>query len=487
MIPCQLKSFRTVREGYPMITYDMTNRSGVSKYEHLHHCIRSDIRSGLLEGGSKLPSKRELSKHLGVSVSTIEQAYDLLVSEGYIEAKPGSGFYVCPNRNEGTYVEAQPQHADTSEKLDTRWDRSPQSLFPAETWARLMRKTLSERKPELLEAVPFNGLFALRRAITSYLYEFRGIYASPDQVVIGAGTEYLYGRLLQLFGSRCTIAIGDYGSKNLFNVSSTFGNSWDYLHVDQNGLCVDALEDSPANLVHVSPANHFPTGAVLSQDRRDKLIRWIHEKPQRYIIEDDYDSELRFSGRSMPALFSQDNEGKVIYLNTFSKTLVPSIRISYMVLPRPLMELYRKQSSFYSCTVSSFEQLTLAQFISGGYFERHIMKLRRHYDRQRSAITSAIKESKIMSIAHMMRSDVGTHMLLHVDTHMGDDEIVRAAAQRGIKLVMLSDYSVRPTMYSMNCIVVNEASIGLDQIETMIHVLEDIFARDINRAKQSHA
>ena len=468
-----------------MITYDMATRSGLSKYEHLHRCIRGDIRTGLLEGGSKLPSKRELSKHLGVSVSTVEQAYDLLVSEGYIEAKPGSGFYVCPNRNEGTYEVFTEQPQLASETLDTRWDLSPQALFPAETWARLMRKTLSERKPELLETVPFNGLFALRHAITTYLYEFRGIYASPDQVVIGAGTEYLYGRLLQLFGPRCSIAIGDFGSKNLYNVSSHFGTSWNYLHVDDQGLCVDALKDTSADVVHVSPSNHFPTGAILSQKRRDHLIEWVRAQPQRYIIEDDYDSELRFSGRAMPALFSQDNDGKVIYLNTFSKTLVPSIRISYMVLPRPLMELYRKQSSFYSCTVSSFEQLTLAEFISGGYFERHIMKLRRHYDRQRSAIVSAVEHSKIMRIAQLKPSDVGTHMLLHVNTHMGDDEIVRAAAQRGIKLVMLSDYCVHPTTYNVNCIVLNEASIGLDQIDTVIAALEDIFARDIARAMQT--
>ncbi len=464
-----------------MITYDMEKREGASKYEYLHRCIREDIRCGLLEAGSRLPSKRELSKRLGVSVSTVEQAYDLLVSEGYLEAKPGSGFYVCPNRAEGTYRESHEAPPTEPEPLDVKWNRSPQALFPAETWSRLMRKTLSERKPELLETVPFNGLFALRRAITSYLYEFRGIYASPNQVIIGAGTEYLYGRLLQLFGSNCTIAIGDYGSKNLFNVSRSYGTGWDYLHVDDEGLCVDGLRDSAADIVHVSPANHFPTGVAMSQRRRDELISWVHEEPQRFIIEDDYDSELRFSGRAMPALFSQDNQGKIIYLNTFSKTLVPSIRISYMVLPHPLMELYRMQSSFYSCTVSSFEQLTLAQFISGGFFERHIMKLRRHYDKQRLAITHALERSEIMSIATLQHTDVGTHLLLHVKTKLSDDEIVRAAAQRGIHLSMLSDYCVRPSVYNVSCIVINEASIGADEIDSVVSVLESIFARDIAR------
>lgn len=469
-----------------MITYDMTQRAGVPKYEYLHRCIRNDIRTGILPGGAKLPSKRELSHHLDVSVSTVEQAYDVLVSEGYLEAKPGSGFYVCPNRDEGTYRAVHEVEQAEASVLDTKGNRSSQMLFPSETWARLMRRTLSERNPELLETVPFNGLLALREAITANLYEFRGVYASPEQVVIGAGTEYLYGRLLQLFGSRCTIAIGDYGSKNLFSVSQGMSTRWEYLPVDNHGLCLDTLGESGADVVHVSPANHFPTGAVMSVERRAQLLRWVTEEPQRYIIEDDYDSELRYSGRSMPALFAQDNAGKVIYLNTFSKTLVPSIRISYMVLPRPLMELYRRQLSFYSCTVSSFEQMTLAHFISGGYFERHIMRLRRHYDKQRRAVIAALQQSKLMRIATMHPATVGTHLLMHIDTTMGDEQIAQEADRRGMHLSMLSDYCVNPTAYSLGCVVINMAGLVGEQVNHAIQVLEDIFAQDLVKAETSN-
>jgi GntR family transcriptional regulator/MocR family aminotransferase len=438
----------------------MTRRSGLPKYEYLHRCIRNDIRTGILPARTRLPSKRELSHHLGVSVSTVEQAYDVLVSEGYLEAKPGSGFYVCPNRDEGTYRAVHEAERAEVSVLDMKGNRSSQMLFPSETWARLMRRTLSERNPELFETVPFNGLHALRQAITANLYEFKGIYASPEQVVIGAGTEYLYGRLLQLFGSRCTIAIGDYGSKNLFSVSQGTSTQWEYLPVDDHGLCLDTLGESGADVVHVSPANHFPTGAVMSADRREQLLRWTSQEPQRYIIEDDYDSELRYSGRSMPALFAQDHAGKVIYLNTFSKTLVPSIRISYMVLPRPLMELYRRQLSFYSCTVSSFEQMTLAHFISGGYFERHIMR-----------------------IATMHPATVGTHLLMHIDTTMGDGQIAQEAARHGMHLSMLSDYCVNPTTYHLGCVVINMAGLVGEQVDRAIEVLEDVFAQDIAQAE----
>ena len=171
-------------------------------------------------------------------------------------------------------------------------------------------------------------------------------------------------------------------------------------------------------MVHVSPANHFPTGAVLGTQRRSQLLKWANERPERYIIEDDYDSELRYAGRPKPPLFTQDSGGKVVYLNTFSKTLVPSLRISYMVLPNTLMEIYRKQLGFYSCTVSSFEQLTLAQFISGGYFERHINRLRRYYDKQRTLILNAIRESPLMSIATLGNMDVGTHILITAERNL---------------------------------------------------------------------
>lgn len=467
-----------------MITYDLEQRESFSKYEYLYRCIRNDIRSGLIHAGSKLPSKRALAQHLSVSVSTVEQAYDLLATEGYVQPRKGSGFYVSFTPNK--LLPIHPFAIATDEEddwqapdFDFKANKCSLDLFPKDTWLRIMRRTLSEGNKALFETVPFNGLAKLREAIAQYLYEFKGIYVSPDQIIIGAGTEYLYSRLLQLFGPRTVIAIGDPGYKKLADISRSVGTLWDYVPVDDEGILVDALEKSPAEVVHVSPANHFPLGIEMPASRRHALLKWANEDAHRYIIEDDYDSELRFSGRAQPPLFTQDSNRKVIYLNTFSKTLVPSLRISYMILPKQLMELYTRQLSFYSCTVSSFEQDALARFIQDGYFERHINRLRRYYNKQRKAMVKALEESDITTISSVQNTNVGTHLILSVHSRLSDEEILAEAQRLGMNLAMLSNYCINPTLESHHRIVINFASIEANRINDAVHVLERIFADDI--------
>lgn len=495
-----------------MITYDLDKRGRQSKYEYLYRCIRKDIREGALPAGARLPSKRTLSDHLSVSVSTVEQAYDMLVSEGYVKPKPGSGFFVCAGRDKGTYPEdgargqgvpseavapasmgndledgdvAADAEEDEGVRFDVKANRCSLKLFPVDTWSRIMRKTLSDRNPVLFETVPFNGVEVLRRAIATHLYEFKGVQTTPDRIIVGAGTEYLYGRLLQLFGPNCVIAIGEVGTSKMVNVSRSIGTLWNYLPMDEEGMRVDLLDAGHADVVHVSPANSFPTGAVMPLSRRAKLLEWVHEKPDRYIIEDDYDSELRFTGRALPPLFTQDDRDKVIYMNTFSKTLVPSLRISYMVLPEALMDLYRRQLSFYSCTVSSFEQCALAEFITRGYFERHINRLRRYYGHQRANMIAALKASPLMAIATVHAVDVGTHLILQVNTKRSDQEIRQAALDRGMHLAMLADYCLRPTIYDVHRIVINFASIEPEQIPEVVDLLTDVFRDEIRRANDA--
>lgn len=481
-----------------MLTYDLDRRAPHQpKYEYLYRCIRADVRSGKLAVGVRLPSKRALAEHLAVSVSTVEHAYDSLVSEGYVDARPGSGFYVAANHAaEGSAVGSS-DAADGSGRqdgparrreaargeggIDFRANWCSMRLFPAETWARMMRKVLSDRTPELFETVPFNGLYELRNAIAGYLAEFKGIHASPDSIVVGAGTEYLYGKLLQLFGPNTVIAVGDPGYKKLADISRNSGVLWDYVPLDGEGLDVGRLAASPATVAHVSPANLFPVGTVMSASRRAAVLDWLHARPGRYLIEDDYDSELRFAGRALPPLFTQDDSDGVVYLNTFSKTLVPSLRISYLVLPDSLMELYRNQLSFYSCTVSSFEQLALANFIEQGHFDRHINRLRRYYGRQRAAAVQAIKTSPLAAVADVHVPDVGTHLLLSVRTHLSDDAVKRAARERGMSLAMLSDYCVHPVARYAHNVVVNFASIEPGQLQRAVDLLADVFREDIER------
>ncbi|MBQ3404789.1 MAG: PLP-dependent aminotransferase family protein, partial [Oscillospiraceae bacterium] len=440
-----------------MLTYDINNRGESTIYEYLYGCIKADIMEGRLAANEKLPSKRTLAKNLGVSVTSIENAYDQLGLEGFIRAEAGKGFFVNEIGKTEAPEEPEPLHdkslAEIEDRhkefiIDFKANRTSIENFPFTVWAKLVRNLLSDRNEEILGTIPYNGLKALRVALAKHLYMYRGMEVDPRQIIIGAGTEYLYSRLLQMFGQNTVIAIEDPGYKKFSEISSSQGILWDYIPIDREGMRLDMLQDSLANVIHVSPANHFPTGTVMPINRRLDLLNWAYQKPDRYIIEDDYDSELRYAGSLIPPMFAMDSRNKVIYINTFSKSIVPSLRISYMVLPPYLMELYRDTLSFYSCTVSSFEQMTLAHFISEGYFDRHINRMKRISKAKRDEVLNALMASPLSNISEIMEANAGTHFLLHVDTRLSDRSIKKRASEHHIELAMLSDYMSRPSLKS---------------------------------------
>ena len=327
--------------------------------------------------------------------------------------------------------------------VDLKANRTSVSLFPATVWGRYMREALSLPSDNLLRSIPFNGLPELRRAIASYLRRTRGIDVSPDCIIIGAGSEYLYGRLLQMLGPTTTFAMENPGYRKFAAISKAFGNPWRPVPIDESGLLVDELEESGADVVHVSPATHFPTGIVMPIKRRLELFEWANRARKRYIIEDDYDSEFRYSGRLIMPLFADDASDKVIYLNAFSKTMVPSLRISYMVLPPKLLARYVDTMSFYSCTVSSFEQYALARFIDEGHLERHINRTRNFYRRQREAVLREIAQSPLAEISHVEERNAGTHFLLYVRTSLTHDQVRQRGAEQGLNISLFDDYLLR--------------------------------------------
>lgn len=327
--------------------------------------------------------------------------------------------------------------------VDLKANRTSVSLFPATVWGRYMREALSLPSDNLLRSIPFNGLPELRRAIASYLRRTRGMDVSPDCIIIGAGSEYLYGRLLQMLGPTTTFAMENPGYRKFAAISKAFGNPWRPVPIDESGLLVDELEESGADVVHVSPANHFPTGIVMPIKRRLELFEWANSARKRYIIEDDYDSEFRYSGRLIMPLFADDASDKVIYLNAFSKTMVPSLRISYMVLPPKLLARYVDTMSFYSCTVSSFEQYALARFIDEGHLERHINRTRNFYRRQREAVLREIAQSPLAEISHVEERNAGTHFLLYVRTRLTHDQVRQRGAAQGLNISLFNDYLLR--------------------------------------------
>ena len=462
-----------------MLTYTLTKNTGVSLYEQLYRAIKADILSGRLPGGTKLPSKRALAAHLEVSVITVKTAYEQLMAEGYLTGVEKKGYFV--SAVQPPLTAAPPPPAAAPQPEERRWflDLVTNSIdaedFPFTVWARLMRQTILEQGTGLLHPTPPQGAWALRRAIADHLRQFRGMAVGAEQIIVGAGTEVLYSLLVQLLGREPTYGVEDPGYGKIARIYRACGASVAAVPLDGDGLSVQELRRSGADVVHISPSHHYPTGRVMPITRRQELLRWAQEKPERIILEDDYDSEFRFVGRPIPTLFSVDDSGQVVYLNTFSKTIAPSIRISFMVLPRRLLADFRQKLGFYACTVSAFEQYTLAQFLSGGWYEKHLSRMRKHYRQKRDAVIAALRQSPLSPHAAIAEEDAGLHFLLRLDGAPPDDVLRRAAEERGIRLAMLSDYYQSPREAPQHVLVVNYTGIDTEKLPTALARLAELW------------
>ena len=461
-----------------MLTYTFAKSGGVSLYEQLYRHIKDDILSGRLAAGEKLPSKRTLSDHLEVSVITVKNAYEQLIAEGYIYSVEKKGYYVSRIDQPLPPGAAAPLPRPERERqyeLDLVTNSISAEYFPFTVWSKLMRQTILEQDTGLLRPTPYNGALELRRAIAENLQQFRGMTVDPEQIVIGAGTEFLYHLLIQLLGRERTYAVEDPGYGKIGRIYESNRVSLRRIALDEAGLSVDALRQSGADVVHISPSHHYPTGIVMPIARRQELLRWADEQEGRYILEDDYDSEFRFVGRPIPTMFSTDRQERVIYLNTFSKTIAPSIRISYMILPPHLMAAYRARLSFYACTVSSFEQHTLAAFMAQGRYEQHINRMRNRYRQKRDAVIDAIRTGALAGKAEIMEQDAGLHFLLRLDTPLSDAALRRAAADKGVRLALLSDYYANPAAAPQHVVVVNYSGIETDALRRGLSRLAELW------------
>ena len=420
-----------------MLTYELKKAPGVPLYEALYRCIRRDILSGKLAAGEKLPSKRALAAHLEVSKITVEAAYNQLLAEGYIRSEEKVGYFAENLQklpSPAPIPEAAAQHAE--DLIDLTGD-SP-SHFPFSVWSRLQREVMLDLGEGLLLPLHKQGLPQLRCAIARHLQQFRGMQVDPDNILVGAGTDFLYNLLVQLLGRDKRYGVEEPGYSKIQKIYEAAGAACNLLNLDKEGVDPEDLGDT--QVLHISPSHHFPSGIVMSNARRRTLLDWAAADSDRYIIEDDYDSEFRFNAHPMPALHTLDGGGKVIYLNTFSKTLAPSIRISYMVLPGFLMEKFRRTLGFYSCTVPSFEQYTLERFISRGHFEKHINRMRKHYKSIRNRVLTAITGCKYADHFTILEENAGLHFLLQVDLPLTDAQLTQLCRKLGLRVAPLSSY-----------------------------------------------
>ena len=461
-----------------MRTYALEDRGSTPLYEYLYRCIREDILAGALAAGERLPSKRALAEHLHISVMTVEGAYQQLEAEGYVYTRPKRGFFVAEverPRPAPPAPPAAPAPEAPAWRLDLASNRVDASRFPVTTWARLTRQVLTEDGEALLRPVPHQGLTALRQAIARDLREYKGMAVSPDQIVVGAGAEYLYLLLAQLLGREAVFAVEDPGYPKIRQVYGKCGADCRPVPLDSQGIPPEALEAAGATVVHLSPAHHYPTGLVTPIGRRQALLRWA-EQTDGVIIEDDYDSEFRFTGRPIPTLQSIDPAGRVVYMNTFSQTISPSMRVGFMVLPPRLLDRYRRELDFYSCTVPALDQHVLARFLDRGHYEQHLARMRKEYRTRRDAVLAAFRSSSFRDRIAISEQGAGLHFLLRLDTTEPDDALRDRAAARGIRLGFLSEYAAIPSPAYAHTLVVNYAGLSPSALPDAMAALAEVFA-----------
>ena len=364
-----------------MLTYNLTQRKDEAKYYYIYKSIRRDIEGGTLKKGEKLPSKRSLAEHLGVSLITIENAYQMLKDEGYIEPRERSGYYVCEihatiseaagSERQLHMLPEQIEHIEDGRLPDTALNTFPYSLY-----FKTVRSVITQYGEELLHRSPNEGCAILRNSIASYLLRYRGVFAQPEQIIIGSGAEHLYGTVVRLLGSNRIYGIEDPSYHQIQKVYEGTGASCELLKMDENGIKTELLQRTSASVLHVTPFHSYPSGVTAPIAKRYEYLAWAGRE-NRYIVEDDFDSEFFMPGKPIETLFMLDSSHSVIYINTFSKSLSPSIRMGYMILPQRLLKRYHETSGGFSCTVPVLEQYALAEFINKGYFEQHLNRVRR--------------------------------------------------------------------------------------------------------------
>ena len=373
-----------------MRTYQLEQRGNDSKYYYIYQQLKRDIQNGELKKGEKLPSKRSFAEHLGVGLITVENAYQLLKEEGYIETRERSGYYVCelPIMDGEMRIRPKlqmlevPKQGQLPEKENSEHG-NVLDRFPASVYFKTVRSVISDYGEELLMRSPNEGCAILRNSIAAYLSRYRGIFAQPRQIIIGSGAEDLYGTVVRLLGKERVYGIEDPSYQQIQKVYEGFGASVERLRMGVDGIETESLL---AGVLHVTPFHSYPSGVTAPVRKRYEYLNWARGKllgeddtqeQKRYIVEDDFDSEFFMPGKPIETLFMMDHNDCVIYINTFSKSLSPSIRMGYMILPENLIEVYERTSGGYSCSVPVLEQYALAEFINKGHFEQHLNRVRR--------------------------------------------------------------------------------------------------------------
>ncbi|MFF2498254.1 PLP-dependent aminotransferase family protein [Peribacillus sp. NPDC058075] len=456
-----------------MLSCDLNRLSEVPLYEQLYSYIKKEIIDGRLLYGTKLPSKRKLAEFLQISQNTVETAYEQLTAEGYVEVIPRKGYYIQTFEDlEYTQTNQVSLEKKNHKEREVLYHFHPSQIdtehFPFEKWRKYTKSKIDKAHQDLLLLGDSQGEYELRCEIAHYLYHARGVQCVPEQIIIGAGMEILLQQLVLLFDKNAIYGVEDPGYHLIHRILRSYPNEAHPLQIDEEGVKVNQIEDSNIDVVYVTPSHHFPNGTILSVNRRTRLLNWAQGAANRYIIEDDYDSEFRYSGKTIPSLQSMDAGDKVIYLGSFSKSLMPSIRISYMVLPAPLLQMHQQELSFYHSTVSRIDQHALTQFMKEGDFEKHLNRMRKVYRRKLDKVIELFKPHQQIKI---VGERSGLHIILDVKNGMDEQSLIQKANENHIKIYGLSTYSIEKIDEHPPKIILGFAGIPESELEKAIHLL----------------
>ena len=434
-----------------MLDYNLEQRGGASLYEYVYQQIRDDIVAGRIAAGEHLPSKRAFASHLGISVITIENAYNQLLAEGYICSKPRRGYYACELPEAPVLAlaagdidrDAAPASFgvhDSCGQPEQFAALSPSALEAARLWQSALRATLTtEDEREIFSPAPAQGTARLRRAIAHHLRGTRGMGVNPDNIVIGAGAQLLDTMLVQLLGADKIYAVEDPGYLRLTRIYQAMGCKVRHIPLDGEGVNLGELLDAGADVLHLMPSHQYPTGLVTSIARRYALLSWAAEQPGRYLIEDDFDCEFRLAGKPIPALASIDAAQSVIYTNTFSKSLSSALRLAYMVLPDELMERFRRELGFYASSVSSVDQVALARLLESGDYERHVNRVRVRAREARDGLAAIVRKTFPAGEVSIEHADAGLYCTVVAECEAGESSFTRALMHSSIPFIDISD------------------------------------------------
>lgn len=438
-------------------------RSGESKY--IYEQIYDEIKNGILESRliphEKLPSKRMLAKHLQISVNSVTAAYEQLLVEGYIYTIERSGYFVEEithlTRGKNSNTKLPDDLKEETEENDGWLSFSHISvdakMFPFKDWLKCGRKAIKLNKNDLASPTHFQGPLEIRKTIARLIAQSRGVICEPEQIVLGAGTQSLVERLVSLYDKKTTIAVEDPGYHRIYNLLKKRGYDVLPVPLDHNGIQLSELNDSNTQLVFVTPSHQFPTGKIMPISRRNELLNWAAQHKNRYIIEDDYDSEYKYETGHIPSLQSLDRQQQVVYTGTFSKTMLPSIRISYIILPYHLLRKYRKKYSEIMHEVNAISLYTLHHFIQDGFYHKHIQQMNKHYERKRKKLVNQLK-SMFQDQIEIIDVPAGLHFLAYFNTDKTYNEIMKRAQEKKLEIYTLK-------RFNFNVQSVNKDEIGI--------------------------